>query len=703
MDIPVERASVSLMDQAPGTIRPGELVSMLRKKAWVIVALAAAGGIGAYVYAASLPKSYTSSAALAVEGDRFAIPELEGALRDANTPDQMPVVRTEMQALTSRDMIAQAVKQLDLASDPEFNAALRPPTLIGRVNAAIHSLLPRRETAPGAGPDEGVLLAASNALTTFQDNRSLVIDVSFTARDPGLAAKFVNTLIADYLAARSKWRNLANEGASADMMGRIATVRADLDAIEQKMRALRSQSGAVGLRAGSVGQQQLEELASAADRATLERAQAQAGWQRAAAAAKAGDSASLANVLGSETISRLRDQESQTSRRIADIAAGHGESYPGLVGARSDLAAIHAQEAGETQRIVASLGAQLEVAQAHEADVKRQLANARDTAVSAQNTEAELSQLQADANSQRQVYQTLLERSQQAIVQTAGKTPADMPDVRLLSAAVPSGFPTAPNMKLAGGLGMAGGAVLGCLMAFLRLQREDGFADARALAGLTGMAATAPLPARSLGRRPRLLESVSAMPGGAEAEALRHLRARLRGMGRSVRNVTFIPAGTEDPAVVAAAFARVATSDGERVLLVEGDFAHPALRPLLGAHGGAFEDALRGHDDWRDVIGADSATPLDVLAAAGASDDGQALLGGVTFQNLLMEARDDYSLVVMTAPRAADAGARTLAQRSDASVLIVDGRRARRADVRAHVERLQALSRNPLVGLLVSR
>ena len=709
MDIPVERAgafgNASLAQAAGGTIRLGQMAALLRRHAWLIVGLALIGGIAALAYAASLPKSYTSTAKLAVQGDQYAIPELQGAVRNANAPDPMPAVRTELQAMTSRSMVEQVVKELNLAADPQFNPALQPATLLGELKGALHSLLPHSKGgAPAdADPDEGVLMAARSALTSFQDDRDLVIDVSFTAHNPALAARFVNTLVSDYLAARAKWRNAANEGAGADMTQRIAQVRGDLTGIEQKMHALRASSGVVDLRSGSVGQQQLEELATAADRAALERAQAEANYNRATAAANAGGSAALASVLDSPTISGLREQESTVSRQIADLASSHGPNYPGLRGARSDLAAVRAQIGGETHRIVAALGAQVQVARAHEADVKQQLAQAQVEASKSQNVVAQLSQLQADADAQRQVYRKLLEQAQQTSVQT-GKPSADMPDVRLLSQGVPTAIPSAPNMKLAGGLGVVGGGVLGCLLAFVRIQREDGFADAEALTETGGLPVVVTLPRVPLRRRGRLLAQIAAHPGGAEAEALRLLRARLRGLGRAqpTRSVMFASADSGDGAEIAIAFARVAATDGERVLLVEGDLGDPSFGALLGVQGG-FDGVLRGDEDWRDMIGVDSDTPLHLLPAAAPVSDGQSLLAGTALQNLLMEARDDYSLVVMTAPRASDASARTLAQRTDATVLVVDGRRARRAELREEAERLAALSRNPVLGVLVAR
>ena len=65
----------------PGLIRLEQLTRLLRHYAWLIGLCAVLGAAGLYGYARTLPKFYTASSTLTVEGDQFNIPELQGALR----------------------------------------------------------------------------------------------------------------------------------------------------------------------------------------------------------------------------------------------------------------------------------------------------------------------------------------------------------------------------------------------------------------------------------------------------------------------------------------------------------------------------------------------------------------------------------------------------------------------------------------------
>lgn len=669
MDISVSHTS-QLPASGGETLRLGQLTRALRRNAPLIAGLAAVGVVGAYAYARTLPRTYTASTSIAVDGSGFAIPELQGALRNENAPDPMPFVRTEVQALTSPDLERQVIKQLSLDQNPEFNSALRPASLMDEVQGFIRGLLP---SAPGGGagsPDDYVLMAVQKATSVFQDNRSLVIGLSFTSEDPALSARFVNTLTQDYIDSRTAHRDQADRGANAAITQRITMVKAGLDHIEQQMQDLRSRGDIVALRAGSVGQQQVEELASAAAKASVDRSTLEATYNRAVALAKAGNSDALAGVLNSPTISRLRDQEADASAKLASLSSRYGSGYPAVRSAQADLSAIRSQLGGEISRIVTSMGAQLRAARDNEADIARQLSAARTVGVQAENANAQLGQLQKDETSQRALYQTLLERQQQTLAQ-----PKDgaAPDVRVLNVAAPPGAPSGPHTKLIAGMGGIGGGVLGVLLALLRIRPVSGFADPAAATRETGLTVAATL------RRAWLRRGLAtrALSDGEEMRALQSLRARLRFAGRTeVPRVILFAAGPRggDGGELAAAFARAAAAGGEAVLLIEADLATAPLPRILDMQGEGLLGVLRGEAGWRDAALADPHSDADVLLTGQRPAAATGLLRGVPLQNLLIEARRQYDLVVLSGPAVESADFPTLVSRADVTVVMLDGK-----------------------------
>lgn len=655
------------------TLRIAQIARVLRRHALLIGICGVIGAGSAFAYAMSLPKTFTASSSITVEGDSFAIPELQGAIRSTNAPDPMPWVRTEVQALTARGLVQEVIGKLGLEKDPEFNPSLRPPTFIDEAKAAVKSLLPHSAAVgPELGPDEAVLNAVQKSLSIFQDNRSLVIATAFTAQDPNIAAKFVNTLVDDYIQGRGTRRAKANRSANDTINDRVNEVKKSLDAIEQQMRDLRSRGDIVALRAGSVGQQQVEELASAAARASVDRATLEANWNRATALGKQGSTSALAGVLDSPTIAKLRDQESVSSSNVAQMSAKYGANYPAVRSARADLQSVQAQLGGEVSRIVASLGSQLRVARDKEADLQRQLSAARTVGVQAENARAQLDELQQEANTRRALYQTLLQREQQTVAQPAA---AEVPDVRVLSTAAAPSMPSGPNGKLITGMGGLSGIVLGCLLALTRLRTVDGFDDPADVTRSTGMPVLGTLPRNML--RSGLLKRVLNRSQGSDVEALRALRARVRFAGRTgtPRCVLFTPGlGRGEPTDLAAAFARAAAVEGEKVLLIEANFNAPALARLFGVRSDALADVLQGGADWRDAVIPDPQSPLDLLLTDRRLAGANALLGGVPLQNLLVEARNQYDLVVLSGPAPDAADMQALALRADTTIIVLDAK-----------------------------
>ena len=692
----------------PNLVRLAALSKLLRRHLWLVLLCAALGGVAAYAYARTLPRSFTAASALTVEGDRFVIPELQGALRADSSPDPMPWVRTEVQALTARSMVSKVVQRLHLEQVPEFNAALRPKTWVQDVKDWIGPLLPGRSTKATdsegeAGVNQGVVSAATKALDVFQDNRSVVISIYFTSEDPALAARFVNDLIETYVQTRAQRRVDANQGANQALTARIDQVREDVAAIERQMRDLRNKSEVVGIRAGSVSAQQLEELTSAAAKATLERTQLEINYERAQAAVKQGSTDALTTVLSSPTISRLRDQETAASSKMAELSSRYGPGYPGIRSAGAELGSVRRQLSQEATRIVDSMGAELRAARAQETDVKKQLEVARAAGVKSENTRAQLEQLQQEATSRRNLYQTLLERAQQTVVQPIG---AETPDVRVLSPAIPPSVPSGPNMKVAGLMGGAGGALLGCLLALTRLRSVEGFETAAEFTRATGFPVAATVGS-TLVRRNKGVLARGAAASGPDAEAMRLLRSRLQFAGRSgtPRAIAFLPVVASERAVtMAAAFARVAASHGDRVLLIEAELDQPRLAGVLGHAGGptsSLHQALSG-GDWRLAVLQDRQPGLDTLLASGRDPDPAALVQSPQFQNLLVEVREEYDVTVLDAGPADTADALAVVQRVDLAVLIVD-RLAGYKAVQSAAARLASAPRTPVVAVMLSR
>ncbi len=693
--------SPGAIEHSRETLRLSQVVAIFRRSLGLILFCAVLAAAAAYVFAKSSPSRYTASASIAIEGQTFAIPELQGAVSNDSVTDPMPLIRTEVQAIVSRNIVQSVVAKLQLDRLPEFNPALRPPTIVKLLLRRLQRAIPvlRADAPPGSGRDDDIMDSVLRALVVSQDNRSLVIGVAFTSEDPVLSASFVNDLVGSYVASRTLRRAGANRDANAEMLQRVEDVRIGLNKLQQQMRELRTKDEVVGLRAGSIGQQQVEELATAAARASLERAELEAQWQRAQILVQQGLSSELTSVLSSTTITRLREQESEASRRLADLQSRFGPNYPAIQSAQANVDAARGQVNAEARRIVAALAGQVAVARAHEADTQRQLQAARNLSVKSENAQAQLNDLQEEVNAQRALYQSLLQGAQKTVAQATRTTPTL--EVRVLSSAVPPARPSSPKPKLAVAMGGAAGFVLGFLLAFIRTHAADAVSspeDLRDAAGFSVAATIRCSNARSL------LARVRGDPESREADALRHLRSRVAAAGqqfapRTVMFVSFHDA--QEAAAGAAAFAYVMGSDHEKTILIDGNLREPSLGQLLGVHQGELLRVLEGQTSWHDVLLSDPAAHVDFLVNQRPAAAPKLLICGTHFQNLLTDLRDSYHLTIISGGLALGPDTHALARLVDVIVMIVQAGNASRTAIREACSQITAVSGSSPVLVLI--
>ena len=308
-----------------------------------------------------------------------------------------------------------------------------------------------------------------------------------------------------------------DQQANAALTQRLNQVRDDVNALENRIQQTRQKYQLVQTRAGSVSQQQLEDMSTALTRASSDRAALQANYARATALASTGEvSQDSAQVLSSTTISTLRDREAAAERQVAQLSQSFGPSYPALRAAQAELGAARGALAAEARRVVVALGAEVQAARQREADLQQQLAAAQAKASQVATVQADLQQLEKDVDARRALYQTLLVSTEQT--ETTKQGPRQIGS-HVVSLATPPLAPSSPRPKLAAAFGLVGGFAFGGLIAFFRRTGEITFQDPEQLAAITGLDVLPSIPRARRGRG--LRQTIATDPGGAEAEAMR--------------------------------------------------------------------------------------------------------------------------------------------------------------------------------------
>src|SRR5262249_24514211 len=159
----------------------------------------------------------------------------------------------------------------------------------------------------------------------------------------------------------------------------------------------------------------------------------------------------------SPLISRLRERQAEAQARLSDNMTRFGPNYPQRQVIENELRDLRAQIDTETERIRQSLANQATAARSRVAALRAQLRTLQGSATRNAEAEAQLAQLQREADGRRQIDQRLQETAQQ----TSGAPRSNQADARVIMAAVPPTNPSGPRTTLL----TAGSGIVGFLLA----------------------------------------------------------------------------------------------------------------------------------------------------------------------------------------------------------------------------------------------
>ncbi|MEM6848484.1 MAG: exopolysaccharide transport family protein [Pseudomonadota bacterium] len=553
---------------------------------WLIAAIVAAGLVGAFVLASRLPDTYTASGLVEID------PEPDTVLPEQRSSGFIPpetITETEVQVIRSSRVLSQVVEELDL----EFSAA---NPLLREVNAGDPSV--SRQDARNA-----IVNDLSDNLDVRPTGRSFVVEVSYKSLDPNFSADVVNAVMGEYLGVEiSTARDFSRETVSL-LSERLAELREDLDAKERAVQDFRTQSRIAEGAGTNILSEQLARLNEELIRAQAALASAAAN---VSSSERTSDPAALPQVVNSTLIQSLREQEAEQARAVDELETLYRATHPRLIQARSALAALRDTIQDETRKIASSLGTSEEVEEQRVVALEAEVEKLRDRLNSQRGAEIELRRLEREVDGSRRVYEAFLDRFNTV----QGTTGFERPQGRIIAAALPPVNPSGPNRLLV----MAGGGVLSGALAFALVvaaalfdSRVRTSADVARASGLSPVAVLPPVP----GSERDILSGLLSRRRNAQfADAITQLRAAVL-LGAGSQEDLFVAITSPDEATahapLAVALAQAAAIAGDQVVLVDADFADPAVNQVLGspneyglsnvvADGGSIDTAVQRDD-----------------------------------------------------------------------------------------------------------
>jgi polysaccharide biosynthesis transport protein len=661
-----------------------EYLRVLIKRKWMVIGVVV--GIFMAVAIASLRQTPIYEAA-----SQIVINKADSNL--ITFKDSVPVVDyydqsdldTEVRILQSDLMALQVIRQLNLDKRPEFGgqADQKQPNLVGDPLQSDSN-----RTSALLGSFRGNL-----HVTLIPNTR--IIEIHYTSTDPQLAASVVNTLAATYVEQNFKTKFESTMQASDWLSKQLVDLQMKVETSQEKLVRYQKEHEIFGVDdKQNIITEKLDELNKEMTTAEFDRMQKEPVYRQtqsndpvAVSAAIVADTTAGGTGGTSALLDKLREQEAGLRIQIADLSTQFGPSYPKITQLNNQLKEIDRQLESETNKAVDHLKGRYEAALQRENMLRDSFDKQKQEANKLNESAIEYSILKRDVDSNRTLYEGLLEKLKEAGV-TAGLRSNNF---RIINAARVPTSPSEPNIPRNLLFASVLGVISGVGLAFL-LENLDNTVrtpeQAQAISGLPSLGMI-PLGSKSTSRgaagkrlaltaSKEVVETVTQVrPQSQMAESYRALRTSLllSNLGAPPKVIMVTSARPQEGKTTTSInTAIVLAQKGVRVLLVDADLRRPSIHKTLGmGPRSGLSNVLTGSATLQQTITTSPILPNLFIMPAGTPPPNPAeLLASSNMRDLIVELRELYDhIVIDTPPTLSVTDAVVLSPRADATILVI--------------------------------
>jgi succinoglycan biosynthesis transport protein ExoP len=670
------------------------LIAAIRRQ-WKVVALGAfIGALLGGAYAITAAPKYTATATVLVDKGQSQFVDQQLSLPSDMYVDDGAVM-SQAEIIKGRGVGLSVVDALDLTHNQTFMASRGFAGSLGAMWAALKTRVTGADAVAG-DPRQAAFKTLTDGLTVERVDKTYVINVSFTSTDRELAARVANAVAQAYLADELSAKNDTTKQASVWLSDRIGELRQKSIASDEAVQAFRSENGLVSANGQIVPEQQMTEINTQLVQAQADTAQAKAKYDEIEQVIQGGDAdAIVSEALDSPVFNDLRTKYLVDKKTEAALEARLGPDHMQVTKLQAEADEYKHLMFGELSRIGESYKNAYNVALARETALENSLSKSVGQNSAAGQTEVALRQLQREGDTYRDLYQSFLQRYQQALQQQS----FPIVGARVISTAPTPSSPTQPKKTLDVGLAAALGICFGAMMGLAREYRERYFRTGAQVAALLGIQFLGLLPliggaapgaprgaGQSLARRTYrtsgggILQYAVDNATSVFAETIRSIRIAADaavGTGRPICLGVASSVANEGKSTVAANLAAAMSAQNSRVLLVDGDVRNPDLSRSFapGCERGLLA-ALAGEAPLEECFAVAGNARFAFLPIENNSTGGTdaARFGAVQqIGALLAQCREKFDYVILDLPPLGPvADVRALAPHVDAVVLVIE-------------------------------
>jgi polysaccharide biosynthesis transport protein len=630
-----------------------------KKYIWLVLTCALLGAGSGYIENARTPNEYRSTANIEITqdtADQFRMDT--GGGYDSGYID-VAKLDTEIAILKSSTLAMKTIMSLHLDQNKDFLP-------LGSNHVWDLSKLPDRHALIGIF--EGGLAAERYGHTN-------ILDLSFTARNPALAALICNTLIDNYVQHNFSENYAATQEVSIWLQQQLGDLKNRLELSQEHMLNVQKDIGLVGIdQTQSIVLSRLVDISHDVTAAESQRLLAQAKLITLQTAPPD----VLATLSGDSVLLGLKERMTSLQAENANLSAKLGAKNPRLLENRAELAEVQQSMKVEQTTVIARAEQEVNAAKENQDALQRRLDQEKSSAYMGNSKAVEYSLARREYEANRSLYDGLQQRLQEAgIIAGLHSTnirridPADAPD-----------FPSSPRRSVNLMMGLLCGLGIGLALSFMVEALDTNIKtiyDIEERLGLPMLGVVPQVDSKLLSPETFVRDATSPVPGAWSrlAEAYRALRTTiLLSRAGTPPQVILVSSAkpSEGKTSISTLEAIVFALNGAKVLLIDSDLRRPSVHLRFRiANKVGLTSVLTGKTPLQEAIASVPAVPsLHILPAGPIAPMPAELLGSLQMQRLIEGLRANYDFILIdTPPVLTVTDAAVLVSISDGVVLVL--------------------------------
>ena len=681
----------------------------LRHKWTVISATIVALALGAVISFATIPV-YEAVGRIVInrESEDTAGLKSTEATGEETDYDYMVTMDTQMRILESDAVAKLVIRKLSLDSNPAFagkQAALSAAT--PDVSAPeLRYIDPHREAA--------LVSKFRGALEISSIPRTRLMEISFASQNPDLAQKVVNTLIDTYIEQNYKTRLDATTRTSVWLSQQLSELELKVEEAQEKLVRYQKDHGIVGLdEKQNIITSKLDDLNKNLTAAQADRMEKEALNK----IASSGNPELLADLDSSSSLAKLRSQEADLHRQLAQASVMFDARYPAVKELQNQLNSVQTDIKAEIERLALKYKQEYVASVEHEKLLQAALEKQKNEENNLSESAIEYDSLKRDVESGRQLYENLLAKSKEVGILTG----LHSSNIRIVDPASVPTVPVKPNFPHNLVISLLVGLAAGMSIAFVMESLDDGVRSVEQLQTATELPLLAVIPLDSAkasptltifgndaarAQRPGVVASVL-RPRSDISEAYRALRTTVL-LSRDAKYVKVLMVTSalpqEGKTTTSINLSVVLAQQSGKVLLIEGDMRRASICRTLGMKADVgLNDVLVGNANFESAVqSVPGIQNLWVLPAGSNALYPSEVLGSPQMKELLASLREQYDhIIIDTPPALAVTDAVMLSAVADATIVVTRSGTTNKAALRRVYEVLNQVDAR-LIGVVLN-